>query len=98
MYWLGKQYSQRQQQQQGRQSSSSQEGLMEGESTRTDQTPGNPEEVMLEERKWVRRSLVGVVIVGIAWITWIIVFQILRDYFPQSWMVRSPNEAEYTGW
>mmetsp|Transcript_6044 Transcript_6044/g.13463 ORF Transcript_6044/g.13463 Transcript_6044/m.13463 type:complete len:113 (-) Transcript_6044:1166-1504(-) len=86
LYWFGKQ-----------QSSENNENLLEGES-QTTQTPSSPEDVKLEERKWVRRSLVGAVIVSLAWITWIVVIQVLSEYVPQSWFVLEPDAAEQTGW
>jgi hypothetical protein len=79
----------------------SRNGLLDGESIATmaaDQEPADPAEMELEEKKWVRREFVGVVLVGLAWLTWIIVFQVLLEYFPPGWLVRSQDEAEMTGW
>ena len=79
----------------------SRNGLLDGESIATmaaDQEPADPAEMELEEKKWVRREFVGVVLVGLAWLTWIIVFQVLREYFPPGWLVRGEDEAEMTGW
>ena len=73
---------------------------MDGESLAmaADEEPGDPAEMELEEKKWVRREFLGVVLVGLAWLTWIIVFQVLREYFPPEWLVRGGDEAEMTGW
>jgi hypothetical protein len=73
-------------------------GLLDGESIIVDEEPADPAEMELEEKKWVRREFVGVVLVGLAWLTWIIVFQVLREYFPPGWLVRGEDEAEMTGW
>ena len=76
----------------------SRNGLLDGESIAPDEEPADPAEMELQEKKWVRREFVGVVLVGLAWLTWIIVFQVLREYFPPEWLVRGGDEAEMTGW
>jgi len=89
MYFVGKQRQAT--------ASNNEEGLLDGESLATEE-PGDPVEMALETKKWVRREFVGMVLVVFAWITWIIVFAILKDYFPAGWLVRGEDAAEYTGW
>jgi hypothetical protein len=60
--------------------------------------PGDPEEVSLEEKKWIRRSLLGSVLAGMAWVTWIVVLQVLRDSVNPNWFVRGQDDADFTGW
>jgi Presenilin enhancer-2 subunit of gamma secretase len=76
----------------------SQSGLLDGETLIVDDEPGDPAEIELEAKKWVRREFFALVMVSLAWLTWIIVFQVLRDYFPAGWLVRGEDEAEVTGW
>lgn len=76
-------------------------GLLDGESyypQDPDEQPGDPAEIELEEKRWVRREFFCMVLVVIGWITWIIVFQILKDYFPSGWLVRGEDDGELTGW
>jgi hypothetical protein len=55
-------------------------------------------EIELEQRKWVKRSRNGALLVVFVWVTWIILFQALRDFFPASWYVRPPDDSAFTGW
>lgn len=32
------------------------------------------------------------------WITWINIFQILKDYVPSGWLVRGEDDGELMGW
>jgi hypothetical protein len=73
-------------------------GFLDGESMLETDEPGNPAEMDLEEKKWVRREFLGMVLVYLAWLTWIIVFQVLIEYFPPGWLVRGEDEGEATGW
>ena len=73
-------------------------GLLNGESMLETDEPGNPADMDLEEKKWVRREFLGMVLVYLAWLTWIIVFQVLIEYFPPGWLVRGEDEGESTGW
>jgi hypothetical protein len=97
MYWFGKQ-RRRALNEDEQETSSSQEGLLDSESIPHDEEPGDPAEVELEEKMWVRREFLGLVLAIMAWVTWIIVFQILKDYFPPGWLVRGQDDAELTGW
>ena len=73
-------------------------GFLDGESMLETDEPANPAEMELEEKKWVRREFLGMVLVYLAWLTWIIVFQVLIEYFPPGWLVRGEDEGEATGW
>jgi hypothetical protein len=95
MFWFGKQ--RRRALGEEDQSDDNQSGLLDGESYQDDE-PADPAEVALEEKKWVRREFLAMVLVFLAWATWIIVFQILKDYFPSGWLVRGGDEGELTGW
>lgn len=100
LYWFGKQHRNSNNNDDNDDGATNQQndGLMDGESTPTEQTPANPEDVLLEERKWVRRELVGSVVVVMAWITWVIVFRLLQDYFPRGFFVQAPDDGEFSGW
>lgn len=56
------------------------------------------EQVKLETKKWVRRSLFGAAVVCSLWVAWIVVFQVFSDEFGPNWFVMSEDEAEKTGW
>eukprot|EP00543_Licmophora_paradoxa_P009278 CAMPEP_0202470868 /NCGR_PEP_ID=MMETSP1360-20130828/82850_1 /ASSEMBLY_ACC=CAM_ASM_000848 /TAXON_ID=515479 /ORGANISM="Licmophora paradoxa, Strain CCMP2313" /LENGTH=130 /DNA_ID=CAMNT_0049096717 /DNA_START=54 /DNA_END=443 /DNA_ORIENTATION=+ len=59
----------------------------------------NNRALALEEKKWVRREIVALVLVSMAWVTWIIVFQILKnEYFSEEWLVRTPDQIDASGW
>ena len=93
MYWFRKQR---------KANENNREGLLDNSSGRDsyndENSPNDTTEIDLEEKKWVRREVFGVVIAVIAWATWIIVFQILKDYFPSGWLVRSEDPTKATGW
>jgi len=74
------------------------EGLLSADSEEYLDDPADPEEISLEEKKWIRRSFVGAVLASMAWVTWIIVFEIMKDSMNPNWFVSAPDEAEFTGW
>lgn len=56
------------------------------------------EEIELEQRKWVKRSRNAAILVIALWVSWICIFQALRDFFPASWYLRPPDDSAFTGW
>lgn len=64
-------------------------------------TEENPSlaEIAYNEQMWVKRARNSAVIVTLAWISWVVIVQVLAtDIFPVSWFVRTPDQGEYTGW
>mmetsp|Transcript_27773 Transcript_27773/g.46078 ORF Transcript_27773/g.46078 Transcript_27773/m.46078 type:complete len:130 (-) Transcript_27773:180-569(-) len=103
MFWFGKQRRRALGEDdddtaQQQQNEDNQSGLLDGESYQADEPPADPAEVELEEKKWVRREFLAMVLVFLAWATWIIVFQVLKDFFPSGWLVRGEDTADLTGW
>ena len=66
------------------------------------QTPGNGESdpsIAENQHTWVTRCRNGAIVVTILWIVWIVIVQYaMRDSFPDSWYISTPDQAEYTGW
>mmetsp|Transcript_11879 Transcript_11879/g.18229 ORF Transcript_11879/g.18229 Transcript_11879/m.18229 type:complete len:124 (-) Transcript_11879:285-656(-) len=79
-------------------SSNDQDALLnEDESSESeDDTPS--EQILLLEKKWIKREFIGLILVLFAWISWIVVFQILKDSLPSWLLVRGVDDAERTGW
>merc|ERR1719295_612346 len=53
----------------------------------------SPEEMEMELRKWVHRSTVGFVTATVLFTSWIITFQLNRDYFGPNWLYMSQDEG-----
>ena len=57
-----------------------------------------PEIIQLELSRWVKRSTAGSMISFVAFISWIITFQVTKENFGPKWFVMSPDEEITTGW
>mmetsp|Transcript_14471 Transcript_14471/g.21330 ORF Transcript_14471/g.21330 Transcript_14471/m.21330 type:complete len:140 (+) Transcript_14471:2-421(+) len=79
-------------------SNNDQDALLNGESSSDSEDDAPAEQILLLEKKWVKRESVGLILVVFAWVSWIVVFQILKDSLPSWLLVRGENDAERTGW
>lgn len=57
-----------------------------------------PEEIQMEAIKWMNRCKYSAMVVVAAWISWIVIVQVLRDQLPVSLFVLSPDSPQVTGW